>query len=284
MGRYGAYDLYVAPFVRDFTVLLPMVAVWFVLQWAMPSLYTRIFGAGFTRLSPKKREDVVVRSVSVLNSFLMTGAAACFLSNLYAHNFTLPGEYYGDIPGYCFFRISIVSYFVWDIAVCFMYGWGELWKIHAIASLLGAYLLSFPFSDHYASYFTGMFELSNAPLHLSVIMRTLDVKALNPFVMVMEGAFALLFVVIRVLGGTIVAAAWLKLSCIRLVANYHTGGRLLHGEVPVVIAMTLIVVIQLLQYIWCVEVTRRVIEVLAPSATMRWKAKQIRTDAIQLDK
>ncbi|RNF18274.1 uncharacterized protein Tco025E_04553 [Trypanosoma conorhini] len=275
MGRYGAYDLYIAPLVRDYAVSLPMLGFWFALQWMLAVLYTRLLGDVFTRLTRQLRQEVVVRTVSALNGLLMIGAAACFVFNLRVHNFTLADDFYAEIPGYRFFRISIVAYFAWDIIVCFVYRWDLLWKVHAIASFLGAYLLSFPFSDYHGSYFTGMFELSNAPLHISTIMRTLDIKATLPLVLVMEALFAVMFFLIRVLGGTIVTLSWLKLSCARLVENYNAGGVLLHGEAPVLISMLLIVVVQLLQYVWFVEVVREGARILV---RMREAWRKPRTD------
>ncbi|ESL10581.1 hypothetical protein TRSC58_01685 [Trypanosoma rangeli SC58] len=275
MGLYGPYDLYIAPLVRDYAVFLPMLGLWFALQWVLTLLYRHVLGNVFTRLAQRVREDIVVRTVSALNGLLMFGAAVCFVSNMCDNNFALSGDYYGEIPGYRFFRVSIVSYFVWDIIVCFVYGWDLMWKVHAIASFLGAYLLSFPFSDSHGSYFTGMFELSNAPLHISTIMRTLDFKASFSLVLFMEALFAVLFLLIRVLGGTIVTVSWLKLTCTKLVENYHAGGALLHGEVPVVISMVLIVLVQLLQYMWFVEVVREGIRLLR---NIRGARQKTRTD------
>ncbi|ORC92868.1 uncharacterized protein TM35_000021940 [Trypanosoma theileri] len=258
MGNSTAYDIYIAPFLRDFHVFFPIFLSWFVVQWAASHLLGFLFGPPFKRLPKEKREDVIVRSVSVCNGLLMTGAAVCFLHDLRQNNFVFHNDQYREVPGYRFFRIAIVSYFAWDIVVCHVYKWSFIWKVHAVASFTGAYLLSFPFSDHYGSYFTGMFELSNSPLHLSSILRTLEISSLLPFATAMEGLFAILFVCVRVVGGSIVTASWLKHTYMNLVANYYAGGTLVHGEVPLLISIVLIVIIQTLQYIWFVEIVKRV--------------------------
>ncbi|KEG07965.1 hypothetical protein DQ04_08361010 [Trypanosoma grayi] len=259
MGRYGAYDLYIAPFVRDFSLFLPMFLSWFVVQWVISRVYSRLLGANFTGMPRANRQDIVVRTVSVCNGLLMIGAAVCFINDLRVHHFRFHNDQYKEVPGYRFFRVTIVSYFAWDIIVCYVYKWERLWKVHAIVSFVGAYLLSFPYSDHYGSYFTGMFELSNSPLHISSIIRTLNMVPLFPLATVMEGVFVLLFVVIRLVGGSIVTGSWMKQTAMNLVANYQAGGTLVHGEVPLVLSMVLVSVVQLLQYIWFVEITKRVI-------------------------
>ncbi|KAH9577726.1 TRAM/LAG1/CLN8 homology domain [Trypanosoma melophagium] len=266
MGHSDAYDIYIAPLVRDFTVFFPMFLAWFVVQWGASHLLPLLFGPAFKRLSREKRVEVIVRTVSVCNGLLMTGAAVCFLSDLRANNFIFHNDQYREIPGYRFFRITIMSYFAWDIVVCIMYRWSVIWKVHAVASFIGAYLLSFPFSDHYGSYFTGMFELSNSPLHLSSIARTLEIPSLIPFATVMEGLFAVLFVCVRVVGGSIVAASWLKHTCMNLVANYYAGGTLVHGELPLIISIVLLVVIQTLQYIWFAEIVKRIMAMFCSSS------------------
>lgn len=273
--QYTLYDIYVAPFVRDFGIFFPTFLMWFVLQWCAPRALARVFGSLFTRLSKEQQTELSVRMVSVCNGLLMTGAALCFASNFYAQRLTFCDDHYKEIAGYRFFRVAIVSYFAWDIVVCFVYRWGVIWKIHAISSFVGAYLLSFPIFDQYGSYFAGMFELSNAPLHLSVILRTLNSAALHSFADVLEKIFALCFLVIRVVGGSFVSFMWLRTSCAQLVANLRSRGKLFNHEGPIVMCVVLLLVIQFLQYVWCAAIVRGAVSRFRAAGNAKKKAKKM---------
>ncbi|KAH8618828.1 TLC domain [Trypanosoma vivax] len=263
MGRYGTYDLYVTPFARDANVIIPMVVLWFFLQWgAGVVLCTRWCRKRSSKLTVAQHRELAVRFVSICNGLLMSGSAMCFLRELVDRNYTLSTDFYTEIEGYRFFRLSIVAYFIWDVVVCFAYGWGMPWKVHAIASFIGSYLLSFPFSDQYGSYFTGMFELSNVWLHLSEVISMLGSPALVPLAKLCSGIFAFLFVLIRVVGGTYTAGSWLLLTYRLLSKNAEAGGTLVHGEVPLCVSMLLLSLVQVLQYVWFVEIVRHVLGVV----------------------
>nr|CCC92679.1 unnamed protein product [Trypanosoma congolense IL3000] len=275
MGRYGAHDVYVTPLVRDFPICFPMLVLCFGVYYAVGQIYPRLLGDAFRRLPRGKRDDVVVRTVSIYNGVLMIGSAVCFLMNLHANNYHLDDDVYREIPYYRFFRVSIVAYFVWDVIICFAHKWSMAWKIHALTSLLGSYMLSFPFSDQYGSYYTGMFELSNIPLHASSIIRILNIPSFITAATACEFVFAFLFVIIRVIGGTYVTLSWLRLMLTKLMGSWRSGSDSVHDEFAVVFSMALIFVLQVLQYVWFGEIVKQIKERFFPQRSSKLNNKRV---------
>ncbi|CBH14036.1 hypothetical protein, conserved [Trypanosoma brucei gambiense DAL972] len=257
MGLYGAYDTYMSPLVRDWPILLPMVAVYGAVQVTAQWIYPKVFGTAFQKLARDDQNNVIVRTVSVFNGLLMVGSAVCFVTNLRDHGYVLDTDVYREIPYYRFFRVAIVAYFVWDIFVCFAYKWEAQWKVHAFASLVGAYLLSFPYSDQYGSYFTGMFELSNVPFHISSIIRTLRTTAFSSLATICDVVFAFMFLIIRVVGGSVVTFRWLQLMYKLLMDTRSDDKVVVHDEASIIVSMVLLSIIQSLQYVWLFEIMKQ---------------------------
>ncbi|KAK7194354.1 TLC domain containing protein [Novymonas esmeraldas] len=272
MGFATAYDTWVTPMVREAVIFGPMVCFWFSMQY----MFTQKLPSwmpNWTRLSKAQREDMIVRCCSVANGCLMSVSAVLFVATLIQHGGALPSDLYATVPYYRFSRVAIAAYFLWDIVVCFYYKWSWAWKLHGFCSFIGSCTLLFPFSESYAGYFTGCFELSNGFLHVSVMLRALAtiadpktqqplIAALNSRATVCEYAFGGLYALIRVIGGTYITVSWLR----NVLGTWHSdivhGGEpgytpKLHNEVAAGIAVGALTVVQLLQYYWFGEIVKK---------------------------
>lgn len=287
MGFATPYEVWVAPLQREAAIFVPMVCFWF----AMQILFTKklpVWLPNWRRLSREQQDDMVVRFCSIVNGLVMSISAALFLSNFYSRGGVFPDGQYTPMPYYRFSRVAIVAYFAWDVVVCFYYSWSPAWKIHGIFSFLGTYTLLFPFAENYAGYYTGCFELSNGFLHASIILRALvsimDGKSqkstalrLQWWASLCEYLFALLFLLIRVIGGTYVTGSWMHQVFRLFSAEYksrHVVGHIprLHDELAAGIAVLALATIQLLQYYWFLEIIKKAVggsseESASPSST-----------------
>jgi hypothetical protein len=272
MGFASAFDTWVAPMTREYTIFTPMVCFWFACQVFFTKQLPKLV-PNWQKLTTAQKEDIIVRSCSIVNGCIMSFSAVLFLYNFIANGGTLSNDLYASMPYYRFSRVTILSYFLWDIFVCFYYRWSLAWKVHGFCSFLGSYTLLFPFSEYYAGYYTGCFELSNGFLHASVILRTLcdiaDKKTQKPLIEKMakkatrcEYAFAGLFFLIRVVGGTYVTGSWLyNVLCNWRLDLVHAGevgyAPRVHNEAATGIAVVALSTIQLLQYFWFGEIVKK---------------------------
>ncbi|KAG5476494.1 hypothetical protein LSCM1_04206 [Leishmania martiniquensis] len=274
MGFATAYDTWVTPMAREAVIFVPMVSFWFSLQYALTRLLPSCI-PNWRRLARAQQDDMVVRCCSIANGCLMSFSAVLFFTNLLQNGGVLPSDLYSAVPHYRFSRVAITAYFLWDIVVCFYYKWALAWKVHGLCSFVGSYILLFPFSESYAGYYTGCFELSNGFLHVSVMLRTLSaiadqttqwplIKSLDSCAAVCEYTFGGLYALIRVIGGTYVTCSWLHNVLSTWRSDIVHGGEpgyvpKLHNEVAAGIAVAALSALQLLQYFWFVEILRRAI-------------------------
>lgn len=272
MGFATPYEVWVAPIERDWPTVLGMMAFYFTAQFVFVKCFPKVL-PNYHKLSTAEKEDVTVRSVSIANGIVMTGSAALFLCNLYQNNWTFSNDLYETVPHYRFFRLAILGYFCWDVVVCFVFHWSFAWKVHAVCSVIGTYTLAFPFSDGFAGYYTGCFELSNGFLHGSVMLHTLArmcdpvtqkqlIDTLESRAAVCEYIFAALFAVVRVLVGTFVTYSWAKRSLGNVYADYVHRGEpeyqlRTHDELATFFACMTIFIVQILQYVWFGEIVQR---------------------------
>ncbi|KAG5499643.1 hypothetical protein JIQ42_05118 [Leishmania sp. Namibia] len=273
MGFASAYDTWVTPMAREAVIFVPMVFFWFSLQY----MFTRLLPASmpnWKRLTKVQQNDMIVRCCSIANGCLMSFSAVLFFTNLIQNGGAVPSDLYVTVPYYRFSRVTISAYFLWDIFVCFYYRWTWTWKIHGLCSFVGSYILLFPFSESYAGYYTGCFELSNGFLHASVMLRTISaiadqktqwslIASLDSCATVCEYIFGGLYALIRVIGGTYMTGSWLYNVLSMWQFDIVHGGKpghvpKLHNEVAAGIAVAALSVLQLLQYFWFGEILRRV--------------------------
>lgn len=282
MGFATPYEAWVAPMARDWPMVVPMVLLYFAAQIAAQHLVLpRI--PNWRKFSTADKEDLVIRAVSIVNGGIMVGSAVIFLTNLFwYHGMRLPADLYVEVqvPFFPFFRAAIVAYFIWDVITCFAYKWSVAWKVHGVASMVGAYILAFPFSDVYAGFYTGCFELSNAFLHLSTINRTIarynraDKKRcarLESQAVTCDYIFAALYTLIRVVAGsyvtfTWVSVAWANLSHDFLMSKDGSVQPRCHDVAAYCVALFAIGTVQLLQYVWFKEIVKAALGIGAPAA------------------
>ncbi|KPI88604.1 hypothetical protein ABL78_2272 [Leptomonas seymouri] len=272
MGFASAQATWVAPMAREAVIFTPMVCFWFTCQFLFTKQLPKWI-PNWQRLNIAQKEDVIVRCCSIVNSGIMSFSAVLFMVSLVKSGGVLSSDLYATMPYYRFSRVAISAYFLWDIFVCYYYRWSLAWKIHAFCSFIGSYTLLFPFSEYYAGYYTGCFELSNGFLHASIIMRALCdiadkkaqkslIKSLEKRAAICEYAFGVLYFLIRVIGGTYVTGSWLY----NVIGNWYSdlvhAGEIgyaprIHNEVAVGIAVVALSTIQLLQYFWFVEIMKK---------------------------
>ncbi|CAM39447.1 conserved hypothetical protein [Leishmania braziliensis MHOM/BR/75/M2904] len=275
MGFASAYDTWVSPMAREAVIFGPMVCFWFLLQYVfMRVLPSRM--PNWKRLTAVQQDDMIVRCCSIINGCLMSVSAVLFLSNFIKHGCVVPSNLYATVPYYRFNRVTISAYFLWDIVVCFYFNWAWVWKIHGLCSFVGSYILLFPFSESYAGYYTGCFELCNGFLHASVLLRTLSsiadrrsqwslIQTLDKRATVCEYIFGGLYTLIRVIGGTYITGSWLYNVLSTWRSDILHGGKSgytpkLHNEVAAGIAVAALSIVQLLQYFWLGEIIKRVMD------------------------
>lgn len=272
MGFATARETWVSPMMREGVIFTPLVCFWFGLQYTFTKqLPKRV--PNWHRLTTAQKEDMIVRCCSIANGCIMSFSAVLFLTHFVKNGGVLSTDLYATMPYYRFSRVAILAYFLWDIFVCYYYKWSTAWKIHGFCSFIGCYTLLFPFSEYYAGYYTGCFELSNGFLHASIIMRTLcdiaNKKTQKPLIeklekraTVCEYAFGGLYLLIRVIGGTYVTGSWLY----NVLGNWrsdvvHAGeagyAPRVHNEVATGIAVAALSTIQLLQYFWFGQIVRK---------------------------
>lgn len=240
--------VYLYPLYRDRDILVPGFLGWFAIQFLTNFIFSLVSGK-YRALKPEDKQQFGVRMCAIANGIAMSNSAYFFVTNMQRNNWAFDEvQMYEEIPGYRPFRLLIVSYFLWDIVVCIMYGWSWKWTLHGIVSFFGTYFLAYPYADQYATYYSGMFELSNAFIHVATMIRQLG----GPTVVaaVLEGTFALLFLVIRILGGTYVTTMY-ELAMWRLIQS----GRA-HASGAVAVCMALVLVVMFLQYVWFVEIVK----------------------------
>ena len=285
MGFATAYDTWVAPMAREGVIFTPMVCFWFACQFFFArQLPKRV--PNWQKLKTAQKADMIVRCCSIVNGCIMSFSAALFIVNLIKNGGALSRDMYATMPYYRFSRVAILAYFMWDIFVCFYYRWSLAWKIHGLCSFIGSYTLLFPFSEYYAGYYTGCFELSNGFLHASIIMRTLcdvaDRKTQKPLIenlekraTVCEYAFGGLYLLIRVVGGTYVTGSWLYNVLSNWRADVVHAGEVgyaprVHNEVAAGIAVVALSTVQVLQYFWFGEIVKKALGLgsYAPAAAV----------------
>ncbi|AYU79792.1 TLC domain containing protein [Leishmania donovani] len=272
MGFASAYDTWVTPMAREAAIFGPMVCFWFSLQYILTRMLPSCM-PNWKRLTRAQQDDMIVRCCSIANGCIMSVSAVLFFVNLIKHGGLAANDLYATVPYYRFSRVTISAYFVWDIFVCFYYNWAWAWKLHGFCSFVGSYTLLFPFSEYYAGYYTGCFELSNGFLHASVMLRTMSaiadqrtqwslIETLDHCATVCEYIFGGLYALIRVLGGTYVTGSWMYNLLSAWRSDIVHGGEpgytpKLHNEVAVGIALLALSVLQLLQYFWFGEIFKR---------------------------
>jgi len=246
------YDIFINPAVRDADILIAGLAFWFALQHGSYWLLNA-FNPTFRRLKPADKDDLCVRICAVVNGICSLRAAYLYVfvaPNLGAGLYTTMPEYFAPL-------MWLVSYFTWDFFVCLWYGWGVAYTLHAFVSGFGMYLAAYPHSHLYTGYYSGVFEVSNVFLHGAFVLRKLE---LYPrLCTVFDVIFAVLFMSIRVIGGTYVAYSW---CCVM-------GSATLRGEVHSAwvcwYSLVTIWIVNGLSYYWSGTLIKAVMETLSPT-------------------
>lgn len=247
------YDILAGPLLRDWQVLAAGLIFWFAVQYGSYYAMMRCSGP-FRRLPEKERWAWSHRAVAVANGLVCSPSAYLWW---FAAD-TLGDDLYKMYEPYRIPHALIVSYFFWDCLVCFAGGWSWLFKCHAICSFTGTYMLAFPCSHRYVPYFTGCFELSNAFIHVAEMIDA--VGGPQTVSAVSKAIFAVLFFLIRVLGGTVIVIAWTNAM---VSAMYH---RTAHSDICGAIMIIEVWLVMGLQYAWFGEVLRGVKEALGISS------------------
>lgn len=264
-------DVFIGPFLRDFYILVPTVLWWIFFHVAMNYIVPRVVPF-FHRLKPSEKEEFVIRVVSAANGMMLSTCSPVFVRNFLA-NGILGGSLYTELPEYRIYRAAIVGYFVWDVITCFYYRWGIEWKIHGVCSLLGSYFLMYPLMDDLGSYYGGLFEGTNAFLHVSAMLRMISAvcndkikrerevkERANGIATVLEYMFAFLFTMLRVVMGSLVGYCSVSRLCRALYADYVSPKPTppqSHNALVVLICLVSVSSIHILQYIWFVLIIKK---------------------------
>jgi hypothetical protein len=215
------YDILVAPCVRDAHIYAAGVLFWFAVQFAADAAFKRLSKRSYAALPRSAQVDLCVRVVAIVNGLVCLRSAYLFLA-------VAPGmsarDLFEPMPAYRAPQALLISYFIWDVCVCFMYDWGAAFLAHGFVSGFGMYLCSFPVSDAWSPYFSGVFEISNVPLHVAAILRACGGKA-PALCKAFDALFVVLFFGIRILAGTYFVVLWTRIMLETIAAgNVHSYG------------------------------------------------------------
>ena len=235
------YDVYLHPFVRDSDIIIPGFLGWFFVQF-ITNIVFNLVSSKYRSLPKEDKQQFGVRMCAILNGIAMSNSAYYFVREMQINNWSFHHDHYQEIDGYRPYRLLIVSYFLWDIVVCIAYGWSWKWTLHGVVSFFGTYFLAYPYAEQYATYYSGMFELSNAFYHVACIIRQLDGPA--GVATLLEYSFGVMFLVIRIIGGTYVTSMY-WLDMIELIRSGKA-----HAVSPIVCCLLLVLVVMFLQYVW----------------------------------
>lgn len=249
------FELFFGTFINNWKFLLAVVAFFTVVQQVAPFILAAMFGKKYTSLKKKQQSDLAIAFCSIVNCIISFRTAYLFVVTYIEHDFTFHNYHYQEIEGYEFTRLLIVGYFLWDVVVCIVYRWGFAWTAHGVASFSGTYGLAFPVTDQLATYFTGMFELTNGLLHTASLLRAM--KTHEGLAYMLEVIFAVSYFFIRVLGGTYIVYHWSS----NMFELIQTGRS--HSPVAIIAMLIFVIVIMILQYVWFWEIIQ---------TAMGWKA------------
>ena len=176
--------------------------MWFAVQHAAHYIAIRA-SRSYRKLPPPAQSELDVRVVCIVNSLVSLRTVYIYFTEAW---YVPAGGMYVDIVSYRPCLALFISYFIWDVIVCFQFHWGAAFTVHAFASLFGTYSLSYPVSDYHSSYFGGCFECCNMVNHAAAILKLL--KKAPRVVAALEYVFVFMFYTVRVAGGTVVSYHW----------------------------------------------------------------------------
>lgn len=250
-GEASNYDVWVAPFIRDLDVFIPGVLMFFAIQHGLHWIAHRTIPR-FRTLSKKDQLDWCVRGVAVANSFLCQRSTYLWLSYLWNMPEDFEYDMYTPLPGY---RVSLAllnSYFLWDFFVCIYYGWSWAFTIHAVASGVGMYLCSFPCSDLWSPFYSGVYELSNFSFHTAQMLRMVTDQSQKGWHTVYpvfgDAFFVVWFFVVRLGGGVYTSSRWLW-----LMGTTMAEGKV-HNTSAALVMMPLFASVIAIQFVWAGDV------------------------------
>ena len=248
-SQMGVIDIVAYTIQTGGTYMLAGCLFFFFVQFAAHYVLGAIFGDAYKkRRTPTQQREDCIRVCAIVNGLTSISAAFLFFRSFILHGFRLHSYHYQPMAGYDFNRGFITGYFIWDIIICIRYQWGFLWTVHGIFSFLGSFFLNFPVSDHIGTFFSGTFELTNGLMHSSVLLRNYGVGL--HIATIFEYIFALLYFIIRVIGGTYCAYTWISDMLILWgrgeVHNYPATAFLIFSLSTII----------LLQYVWFWEIVQ----------------------------
>lgn len=247
------YGWAVAPFVRDLHVIVFGVLLWFAVQHAAHYIAIRA-SRSYRKLPPPAQSELDVRVVCIVNSLVSLRTVYIYFTEAW---YVPAGGMYFDIVSYRPCLALFISYFIWDVIVCFQFHWGAAFTVHAFASLFGTYSLSYPVSDYHSSYFGGCFECCNMVNHAAAILKLL--KKAPRVVAALEYVFVFMFYTVRVAGGTVVSYHWFA----DIFSALYNGTA--HAAVPLVTAGVCLATIMALQYVWAVQIVLVAVGIVKPA-------------------
>jgi len=265
-GQVSNYDVWISPFIRDMHIIIPGVLFFFVVQHALGFIASRTLPR-FRALSAKEQLDWCVRGIAVVNGVMCQRSTYLWLSYLWNMPDGFTYDMYTPLPGYRESLALLNAYFLWDFIVCIYYGWSRAYTIHAVASGLGMYLCSFPCSDLWSPYYSGVYELSNMCFHGAQMIRMVTDQSKSGWRTTLPGLgdafFVVWFFVIRLAGGVFTSSRWLTLMAVSMydgtVHNYSAG----------VVMMLLFGAVIGVQFLWAGEVIEGV------KSALRGKPQQV---------
>jgi hypothetical protein len=243
----GLWELVTRPLVRDWPVFAAGVAFFFACEHGSKFIMNRM-SQRFRALSEDEKNTWTGRFVACVNSVLCSRSAYNFF--FVAQRRLADNDLYAVVPGQLLSTELIVAYFAWDLFVCLRYNWSMVYTVHAIVSLTGTYLLTWPYSERWHMYFGGVFESSNVFFHLSEMLATLG--AAPNLVAILKAVFAIMFLLIRPIGGTYFSFRYSQALFANGLARAH------HAAVPIV-CFIVTWSLMALQWVWSWTVLRGVL-------------------------
>lgn len=209
---------------------------------------------------PEKAErdalrDVGVRAVALIFAVIMSYSALVLRASP-------PREWekepdFAGTPFASFYCAVSVGYFVWDLYVTVVYGYGGGFLFHAIGGLAVEAIALHPYAQEITS-FAHLFELSTPFLNLRLLLISSGWTS-SLFFKICENGFGITFLVFRILFGWAVSFAFVKRVVLDLSQGNASRVVLQKGSafVPVaILAVTLCVTLGMLNGFWFLKIVR----------------------------
>eukprot|EP01104_Vermistella_antarctica_P014063 TRINITY_DN4365_c0_g1_i3.p1 TRINITY_DN4365_c0_g1~~TRINITY_DN4365_c0_g1_i3.p1 ORF type:complete len:315 (+),score=74.34 TRINITY_DN4365_c0_g1_i3:79-1023(+) len=195
------YQILIDPFMQHIVVILSTTVTCFILQHVFAALSKVFFPKIYPSLSDAEKVQWNIRFIGILHATIAWGLIPGYI---WPEQALIDDPFYGYSESGAFFFSISTGYFLWDVIVC--YDWGFAYTVHAWSCFFVFYSSLFPFSHRDARFFLGAFELSTPFLHIRGMQE--QAKITGFWSLVNGVIFAINFTVARIIIGTYVSFYW----------------------------------------------------------------------------